>query len=1221
MATLLQYPDALSLSGNLKKIIISSSVKVRFALYKGGTNLVDEDYLPDSSGKINIDIRDIVTSSLIINMPTSDVYTQTRIADNFTIYLDGSATAAASFRALRCGVERFADTASNFLTANFLTWQPQVKQVTADQPEWLTYYFTEESDISAEFYNIDGTTKKIIVGSGAAGECKSFNVQFSSMWARGATIINNIEKERHGYFDVFIENSQGTKLSYTQRYIYRGAEALDNVYLCKNSLGGIDTFLLCGERKFVPELEHTLAEYDEKTISADIDGKRRWSQNTGVMGNNIAVWAWELLHSKEAYFLLDGTIAAIALDSSSIEESNIDNIKNYTFEYRMSEDRGLLKIRRTSSLPTNLEVVSPDSELFFLEPRLVDFPEATLEDTLLLIAQSPYFESWKKLSFGALKSAIYDYLLTSTVGVAAHTHLNNSILDLLSVNSDGELCYNGPALAESGEIAEHNHDKRYYTKEEDNHHLSSKLDLNVFSDLFQKINIGTSENPLYAIKAKYTFISTGDIIAFQDTSSGASGASGALSELTDVALSNPVSGQALLYNGTHWVNSTVNIGVSSVLGLTGAIVKSDLQSQIVDSAHRFVTDTQINDWNSKEVNVQSNWNTTDVNSDAYILNKPTSMPASDVQEWAKASSKPSYSWSEINNKPATFAPSAHNHDDRYYTESEINSIVSNSELSSSEAVASIDGRLKSIEDWRENPVAESILTSELKVEDSINVGGVKITIDEFGNILIDGTICATGDIIAFQDTSSGASGASGALSELTDVALSNPVSGQALLYNGTHWVNSTVNIGVSSVLGLTGAIVKSDLQSQIVDSAHRFVTDTQINDWNSKEVNVQSNWNTTDVNSDAYILNKPTSMPASDVQEWAKASSKPSYSWSEINNKPATFAPSAHNHDDRYYTESEINSIVSNSELSSSEAVASIDGRLKSIEDWRENPVAESILTSELKVEDSINVGGVKITIDEFGNILIDGTICATGDIIAFQDTSSGASGASGALSELTDVALSNPVSGQALLYNGTHWVNSTVNIGVSSVLGLTGAIVKSDLQSQIVDSAHRFVTDTQINDWNSKEVNVQSNWNTTDVNSDAYILNKPTSMPASDVQEWAKASSKPSYSWSEINNKPATFAPSAHNHDDRYYTESEINSIVSNSELSSSEAVASIDGRLKSLEDWRENPNLDSLMVQILSIVSTLNLGGVIIKLDNNNNVRIDGTLCTSGDIIAFNN
>lgn len=36
-------------------------------------------------------------------------------------------------------------------------------------------------------------------------------------------------------------------------------------------------------------------------------------------------------------------------------------------------------------------------------------------------------------------------------------------------------------------------------------------------------------------------------------------------------------------------------------------------------------------------------------------------PASDVYAWAKASSKPAYSWSEINNKPTTFTPAAHTH--------------------------------------------------------------------------------------------------------------------------------------------------------------------------------------------------------------------------------------------------------------------------------------------------------------------------------------------------------------------------------------------------------------------------------------------------------------------------------------------------------------------------------------------------------------------------------
>ena len=38
-----------------------------------------------------------------------------------------------------------------------------------------------------------------------------------------------------------------------------------------------------------------------------------------------------------------------------------------------------------------------------------------------------------------------------------------------------------------------------------------------------------------------------------------------------------------------------------------------------------------------------------------------SRPASDVYSWVKASSKPSYNWNEINNKPSTFTPSGHNH--------------------------------------------------------------------------------------------------------------------------------------------------------------------------------------------------------------------------------------------------------------------------------------------------------------------------------------------------------------------------------------------------------------------------------------------------------------------------------------------------------------------------------------------------------------------------------
>lgn len=46
-------------------------------------------------------------------------------------------------------------------------------------------------------------------------------------------------------------------------------------------------------------------------------------------------------------------------------------------------------------------------------------------------------------------------------------------------------------------------------------------------------------------------------------------------------------------------------------------------------------------------NVQVDWNTTDETSDAYIKNKPSSLPASDVSDWAKASIKPGYTADEV----------------------------------------------------------------------------------------------------------------------------------------------------------------------------------------------------------------------------------------------------------------------------------------------------------------------------------------------------------------------------------------------------------------------------------------------------------------------------------------------------------------------------------------------------------------------------------------------
>ena len=62
--TILQQPDALSLSQNLKEFHISSDVQVSFILKQGGVEILSQRYDPSADGHITINLRDIVHARL-----------------------------------------------------------------------------------------------------------------------------------------------------------------------------------------------------------------------------------------------------------------------------------------------------------------------------------------------------------------------------------------------------------------------------------------------------------------------------------------------------------------------------------------------------------------------------------------------------------------------------------------------------------------------------------------------------------------------------------------------------------------------------------------------------------------------------------------------------------------------------------------------------------------------------------------------------------------------------------------------------------------------------------------------------------------------------------------------------------------------------------------------------------------------------------------------------
>ena len=89
---------------------------------------MSQRYEPGDNQRIEIDLREIIHAQLSCDLKESgESYEQTNLAADFTAIIDGSRI---SFRVVKAGVDRLADTPTNFLKQNFLTWQSNGKLVT-----------------------------------------------------------------------------------------------------------------------------------------------------------------------------------------------------------------------------------------------------------------------------------------------------------------------------------------------------------------------------------------------------------------------------------------------------------------------------------------------------------------------------------------------------------------------------------------------------------------------------------------------------------------------------------------------------------------------------------------------------------------------------------------------------------------------------------------------------------------------------------------------------------------------------------------------------------------------------------------------------------------------------------------------------------------------------------------------------------------------------------
>lgn len=430
--TILQQPDALSLSQNLKDFRISSDTEVSFVLKQGNSEILSQRYDPSSDGHIIINLRDVVHSRLSYQLIESgQVYEQPSLVSDFTAIIDG--LSIVTFRVIRSGIDRFADSATNFLKQNFLTWQPSIKPVTYYSPEFLTYYAVVSSTAKLRAYFTDSAGSiasqvDYTIAEMSAGIAYTMPLQYS-------VVAGWLGNKLPAYYDVWIENASGQRLTYIQRYHVDDMRTEQEQWvLFENSLGGLDTFRAYGTTTFNGEHTHNLAEIDEVSQEYRVDTERKYQKNTGHLNQDERKWLLDFFPSQAKYLYVGNYLRQIVVTESNVSYTDRALPSNYTFTFRYADARPLLNLPRTDVPADVLNITVPSVGSFSVPPRLAEFPRLPLSEGALFPVQNPYSEEWGTTTGEALATFIGQLLssFSGSSGGVGHQHKNIDLLNALS---------------------------------------------------------------------------------------------------------------------------------------------------------------------------------------------------------------------------------------------------------------------------------------------------------------------------------------------------------------------------------------------------------------------------------------------------------------------------------------------------------------------------------------------------------------------------------------------------------------------------------------------------------------------------------------------------------------------------------------------------------------------------------------------------------------------
>lgn len=433
---ILLKPDSLSLTGSMNHFIISSSQEVTFVLKYADTNeiIVQHIYTPNKAKRIEIDLENIVTPLLSFQLQEATaIYRQPNIAREFLVNLIEDKTAAQEswqFTVLRAGIDNFADTASSWLKRNFLTWQPTVKPVTYYTPEFLSYFAVEDCVAKCRAYieeNGSYVQSDLVLGNLSHGKVWTMPMQYG--------VIAGKLGKMPSYYDVWVEDAAGTRLTYIQRYYASDIRSEEEQWvLFENSLGGIDTFRAYGSAENTAKHTHNVAEIENDSEEYRVDTVREYKKNTGFLSKEERKWLLDFFPSLGKFLYTGNYVRRIVVTESDVSWQTKDLPSSYTFTYRYADARPYLNITRSEdAAPAMLDIKIPDVGSFTIAPRLVELERLPLSSGALFPVQSPYSDKWNITTAEAILEWFSREVTTAYKGDGAfgHHHDNMSVLRAL----------------------------------------------------------------------------------------------------------------------------------------------------------------------------------------------------------------------------------------------------------------------------------------------------------------------------------------------------------------------------------------------------------------------------------------------------------------------------------------------------------------------------------------------------------------------------------------------------------------------------------------------------------------------------------------------------------------------------------------------------------------------------------------------------------------------